>query len=73
MYRLIHSPESRQLARSMEAEGGMVSRGSCLIDVFWGRERRGGVVRMMRGWKLDGTPLQEGGRTLKWGRRGWEL
>lgn len=25
---------------------------------------------MMRGWKLDGTPLREGGRPLKWGREG---
>lgn len=32
----IHSPESRWLARSMEGGGGRVSRGSCLIDVFWG-------------------------------------
>lgn len=23
------------------------------------------------GMKLDGTPLREGGRALKWGRRGW--
>lgn len=29
------------------------------------------VLRMMRGWELDGTPRQEGGKALKWGRRGW--
>lgn len=32
----IDSPESRWLARSMEGGGGRVSRGSSLIDVFWG-------------------------------------
>lgn len=30
-------------------------------------------MRMRRGWELDGTPQQEGGRALKWGRRGREL
>lgn len=35
--RFMHSPESRQLASSMEAgDRWGVSRGSCLIDVFWG-------------------------------------
>lgn len=68
----IHSPESRRLTRSVEGGGGRVSRGSSLIDVFWGWRKVGGLVlRMMRGWELDGTPQQEGGRALKWGRRGW--
>lgn len=35
--RFMHSPESRQLAGSMEAgDRWAVSRGSRLIDVFWG-------------------------------------
>lgn len=35
--RFMHSPESRQLASSMEAgDRWAVSRGSRLIDVFWG-------------------------------------
>lgn len=40
---------------------------------FGGRAKweEGVLLRMMRGWKLDGTPLREGGRALKWGRRGW--
>lgn len=39
----VHPPESRWLSRSMEGGGGRVSRGSCLIDVFWGvEESRGG-------------------------------
>lgn len=35
--RFMCSPERRQLASSMEAgDRWGVSRGSCLIDVFWG-------------------------------------
>lgn len=39
----IHSPESRQLTRSVAGGGGRVSRGSSLIDVFWGLEEGGGA------------------------------
>lgn len=52
---------------------GRVSRGSCLIDVFLRREEgRGECLRMRRRWELDGTLQREGGRALKWGRRGQE-
>lgn len=74
MCHFIHSPESRWLAMSTEGGGGRLSRGSCLIDVFLRGEEGGGEsLRMRREWELDGTLQREGGRALKWGRRGREL